>query len=203
MRRAQMLAVIALVLPVLGGCGSAETSSGPASDAGVQPSMTAETLQVSEHSYELPHATAGKLSGLGVRFALPSGWWGRIYARSGGPGRTVQAGNFRLPDREDDGGTYAMQNMSIDDVLVVIQEWPPSYAGLPAFADRRQLAVDRRDLYPSFEGVPPALAPTHKTLSFQGVPLDIRVIFGDKTPSRGTFAAVNALLDTLSFEAGA
>jgi hypothetical protein len=143
------------------------------------------------------HAVRLSRHGLSVR--LPHGWHGRIYRRPGGL-PILQAGNFSLPGGDDDAGTKAMRRMNNGSVLIVLLE-----SDNPRAFHYKQLRqapqVTRRDLLPSFEGVPPSHAFARVTFRWHGGYFQLWLQFAVRPAATRLLHEANGVLATLTVAA--
>lgn len=122
------------------------------------------------------------IRGDGISIQLPAGWTGVIYRRGGGL-PVLHAASFKLPPVDgDDGALRAVSRMHPDDVLFVMLQGQPKFAGYP----RRRLPIQlkRSDFGAPVEGMPLSHAFARVSFTYRRRAYDLWVEFATK-PARG------------------
>ena len=118
----------------------------------------------------------------GISIRLPAGWTGVIYKRSGGL-PVLHAASFRLPPVDgDDGALRAISRMHPDDVLLVMLQGQPRFAGYPR--RRRPIQLKPSDFGAPVEGMPLSHAFARVSFTYCRRAYDLWVEFATK-PARG------------------
>src|SRR3954447_24742235 len=134
-------------------------------------------------------------SGHGTSIRLPDGWTGVIYKRRGGL-PVLHAASFKLPPVDgDDGATRAVPRMHADDVLLVILQGEPKFAGYP----RGRLPIQLRssDFAAPVEGMPLSHAFARVDFTYRRRGYDLWVEFGSKPARANVVRKANRVLASL------
>jgi hypothetical protein len=113
---------VALLLLIVGGCGSTE-----------------------------PGGPANAVSGYGLSIELTSGWWGDVSRPQALGALTLRAGNFSVRQVPTDVGHEAQRTMGPDDILITLVDYGRAHAGWQLPRARLPLAIGRNNMV-SFEG---------------------------------------------------
>jgi hypothetical protein len=122
------------------------------------------------------------MRGHGISIRLPAGWTGVIYKRSGAL-PILHAASFKLPPVDgDDGALRAISRMHTDDVLFVMLQGTPKFAGYP----RRRLPIQLKpdNFGAPVEGMPLSHAFARVSFTYRSRAYDLWVEFATK-PARG------------------
>jgi len=130
---------------------------------------------------------------------LPAGWTGVIYERRNGL-PILHAASFALPAVDgDDGALRAIPRMRRNDVLLVLLEGEPRFAGYP----RRALPIRlrRADFAAPVEGMPLSRAFARVQFSTGRRAFDLWIEFGAKPAPAAAVRAADRALATLRLAA--
>lgn len=142
-------------------------------------------------------ATARVVARLALRMALPSGWDGRIFAHPAPcPCAVLQAGNFRLPARDDAAGSKALARMGRGNVRILLAEVgnPPGRRFPPT---RLPLRITRGDFAGRRSGFPASHAVAERTFWTAGRSFVLLVDFTTRPAPTRLLRQVNNILATL------
>jgi hypothetical protein len=148
------------------------------------------------------HETAGQglrvtIARHGLRITIPGGWHGRIYQRRAGL-PILQAGNFRLPENDDDVGTKATKRMRRASIFISLLEACP---GSPFPHVRLPVRIRRSDFLPMFEGVPRSHAFARRLLTVNGRKFQLWLQFGRRPAVASALQHANDVIETLGIDA--
>jgi hypothetical protein len=145
------------------------------------------------------------ISRYGLSIDLPAGWEGRIYENETGL-RVIQAGNFSIAERDDDGdvGEESVQRMGSEGIYIAIWSWadrpPPGWGDWPLPDDEvatLPLQIGRSD-FGSFECGLVAPSTAMRAVTVEGRLVQVVVSFGSATPGNEAVAEANRVLSTFS-----
>jgi hypothetical protein len=139
------------------------------------------------------------LRGSGLSIDLPSSWDGKTYENGTGL-RVLQAASVPLPlDGDDDVGNKTVAGLGSDDLFISVwywPDWPPKDTNSPTPRLPLPVQITRAD-FDSFEGqVAPAMA--QRVGAVDGKLVQIRVAFGNSSPSDELIAEANRVLRTFA-----
>ena len=160
-------------------------------------------LLVSSGAASASSSSAPRVSGYGIRFALPTGWSGHIRPLRGPPpiAVVVQAGSFNLPLGDDDAGTKARARMTAQSIFIVILEAGNGDAGFSYPMRTLPVSITRRDFLPMFEGVPSTHAFARTFFASHQRRFQVWVEFGAKRLSAASLRRANIALAGLRVSA--
>lgn len=145
------------------------------------------------------------ISRYGLSIDLPAGWDGRIYENETGL-RVIQAGNFSIAERDDDGdvGEESVQRMGSEGIYIAIWSWadrpPPGWGDWPLPDDEvatLPLQIGRSD-FGSFECLGGAPATAMRDVTVEDDHVQVVISFGNATPDDEAVAEANGVLSTFS-----
>jgi hypothetical protein len=149
--------------------------------------------------WKLIRADTATLKGAGMRVEVPRTWDGRTYENTTRL-RVLQAASLRLSPQEDDGdvGEATVRRLGSRDIFISVwywPNWPPAGGNGDAAPLTLPPRIARSD-FGSFEG---QIAPSQAQLVglIDGKLVQVRVLFGTRTPSDGQLAEANEVLKTL------
>ena len=135
------------------------------------------------------------LRGHGISIRLPVGWTGVIYKRTRGL-PILHAASLKLPRADgDDGAINAVPRMHRDDVLLVMLQGDPKFAGYP----RRRLPIQLRssDFAAPVEGMPLSHAFARVDFTYRERAFDLWVEFATKPARRTVISKANRVLESM------
>ena len=138
------------------------------------------------------------LKGAGMSVEVPRTWDGRTYWKPGL--RVMQAASLRLSPQEDDAdvGEATVRRLGSRDIFISVwylSDWPPAGGNGDAAPLTLPPRIARSD-FGSFEG---QIGPSQAQLVglIDGKLVQVRVLFGTRTPSEGQLAEANKVIETL------
>ena len=136
----------------------------------------------------------------GVSLTLPAGWSGRIYNEQPPAAQSaafLQAGDFPLPQRDDDVGTSAAASMHAQNVLIIMWEAFGAGGGFDYVPLSKAPQVTSGDFGVSLEGFPPGHDLARLFFELNGRKFVLIVEAGTSAVTQSQIDTVNAVLATL------
>jgi hypothetical protein len=143
------------------------------------------------------------LRDLGVSVDVPPGWDGRIYRRDGHEREraVLHLSTVPLPAQRGDYGSGAVEQLSADDVLVVLVEFDPTATQRELFDGRLPTAVDGDAFDPAvLQRVVPGQAGAQWFFSTGGRAFCLYVVLGQHANRRRLVRLVNEVLRSISID---